>query len=67
MEAWNPYKENCTSYWCSLCTVKKVNPKDKSTGSFFHVFGHEFNTGNYVGIFYALCPDCLGKYPKAVN
>jgi hypothetical protein len=50
--------------WCSECDRKKVSSSDSATGKFFIAYGHGMYEGklteDYHGVFFALCPDCLG-------
>ncbi len=54
----NLFKETVT-YWCNICDAKKVTSDNPKTGRFYLQYGHDYKTGNYVGVFYALCPDCM--------
>ena len=54
----NPYKSNQV-YWCQACDARQVDSSKPETGKFFQQFGHEFHTGDYTSVFYALCPDCI--------
>jgi hypothetical protein len=53
----NPYKSPQV-YWCHICDANKVDSERPETGKFYHVFGHEFETGDYTSVFFAICPDC---------
>ena len=58
-------------FWCDDCDQKQVNSADPSTGAFYIQNGHQYSSkntdcaGEYVGVIYALCPDCNGKGREA--
>ena len=54
----NPVKSTQV-YWCQNCDAKQVDSSKPETGKFFQQFGHEFVTGDYTSVFYALCNDCI--------
>lgn len=61
-------------FWCSVCDLKKVDSKDKKTGSFYHFFGHVWKShdakdrsvtlGDQGSVYLACCPDCKDKLLK---
>ena len=58
MNTTNPFKSTQV-YWCHNCDSRKVDSSKPETGKFFQQFGHEFETGDYTSVFYALCPNCI--------
>ena len=63
MEQITPKKS--AEFWCNKCDANVVNSTDESTGKFFVQFGHQYDAktgqydGDYVGVMFALCKDCL--------
>jgi hypothetical protein len=53
-----------TKFWCSTCDAAKVDSDKPESGTFYVQFGHAYNPttkafdGEYVGVMYALCPEC---------
>jgi len=63
-----PYEPRQTEqFWCSVCDAKPVDSDKPETGRFFVQFGHTYKQstrqydGNYVGVMFALCSDCIKK------
>jgi hypothetical protein len=53
----NPYKRP-QLYWCNVCDTNTVDSTKPETGKFYHVYGHDFSTGDCTSIFFAICPEC---------
>ena len=53
----NPVKSTQV-YWCNVCDDNQVHSDKPETGKFYQVFGHEFHTGDYTSVFFAVCSTC---------
>jgi hypothetical protein len=65
LEPYTPTKK--AQFWCNRCDHYVVDSEDGATGTFFVQFGHSFSRahmeydGNYTGVMFAFCRECIGK------
>ena len=51
------------SFWCSVCDAVEVHSDDPTTGTFYNIFGHQWNhqtqdCGDYHMVIFAVCHNC---------